>query len=79
MTPTRLDQFPTAPGQGHYNWDQLLDGSAWELIAGRDFNGKATTFSSNARNQASKRGGRARFRHFREEQPERLVLQFLPN
>ncbi len=77
MTPTRLTEFPSAPGQGRYDWAELLDGSPWELVAGRDFNGKATTFASNARHQASKRGGRVRMRHFRAEEPERLVLQFL--
>lgn len=79
MTPTRLEEFPSAPGQGRYNWDELLDGSAWELVAGRDFNGKANTFATNARHQATKRGGRVRFRHFRQEEPERLVLQFMAN
>ena len=50
-----------------------------ELIAGRDFNGKATTFATNARHHAIKRGGRVRIRHFAEEAPERLVLQFIAN
>jgi hypothetical protein len=49
------------------------------LVAGTDFNGKPATFATNARHQAMKRGGRARLRHFREEDPERLVLQFIPN
>jgi len=79
MTPTRLTEFPGSPGQGRYNWDELLDGSPWELVAGTDFNGKPATFATNARHQAMKRGGRARLRHFREEDPERLVLQFIPN
>jgi hypothetical protein len=76
--PTKLNEFPAAAGQGRYDWDSLLDGSPWELIAERDFNGKANTFATNARHQASKRGGRVRMRHFRDEQPERLVLQFQP-
>ena len=75
--PTKLDQFPSAPGQGRYNWDQLLDGSPWELVGGRDFHGKATTFATNARLQSGRRGGRARVRHFKNETPERLVVQFL--
>jgi hypothetical protein len=75
--PRRLEQFPSAPGQGRYDWDQLLDGSPWELTADEDFSGKATTFASNARLQATKKGGRARVRHFRDAEPERLVLQFL--
>lgn len=79
MTPTRLDEFPSTPGQSRYNWEELLDGSAWELVAGRDFSGKATTFATNARNQAGKRGGRVRLRHFRDAEPERLVVQFLAN
>jgi hypothetical protein len=76
--PTRLNEFPSAPGQGQYNWDELLDGSPWELVAGQDFRGKATTFATNARTQALKRGGRARVRHFSGENPQRLVVQFLP-
>lgn len=71
--PTRLDDFPAAQGQGRYDWDALLDGSSWELIAGTDFRGKATTFATNARHQALKRGGKVRLRHFRGE---RIVLQF---
>jgi hypothetical protein len=77
MAPTRLDQFPSVPGQGRYDWGQLLDGSPWELVAGQDFNGKSTTFATNARHQAMKRGGQVRVRHFRNEEPERLVLQFI--
>lgn len=77
MPPTRLDEFPSVSGQGRYDWDKLLDGSAWELVAGQDFHGKATTFATNARHQATKRHGRVRMRHFRNEDPERLVLQFL--
>jgi hypothetical protein len=77
--PTKLDEFPAAPGHGQYDWDALLDGSPWELVAGRDFQGKATTFATNARHQAVKRGGRVRMRHFRNEEPERLVLQYLPD
>jgi hypothetical protein len=74
--PTRLTEFPAAPGQGRYDWNALLDGSTWELIGGQDFNGKATTFATNARHQATKRSGKVRIRHFRDEEPERLVLQF---
>lgn len=76
---TKLEAFPAAPGQGRYDWDQLLDGSPWELTAGADFNGKSTTFATNARHQATKRGGRVRMRHFRDAEPERLVLQFIEN
>ena len=31
MAPTRLNEFPSAPGQGRYDWNTLLDGSPWEL------------------------------------------------
>lgn len=75
--PTRLEAFPSVPGQGRYDWNQLLDGSPWELVAGADFSGKPQTFATNARHQASKRGGRARVRHFKDEEPERLVIQFM--
>ncbi len=77
MTPRRLEEFPAVQGQSRYEWEQLLDGSPWELVAGTDFGGKSTTFASNARNQASRRGGRVRIRHFRDSEPERLVVQFL--
>lgn len=76
--PTRLDDFPAPTGRTEYDWSTLLDGSPWQLIAGEDFNGKATTFATNARHQATKRGGKARIRHYRHESPERLVLQFTP-
>jgi hypothetical protein len=75
--PRKLDEFPQAPGQGRYDWDQLLDGSPWELVAGADFEGKPNTFASNARLQATKRGGRVRIRHFADAEPPRLALQFL--
>jgi hypothetical protein len=75
--PTKLDSFPAAGGQAQYDWDALLDGSPWELIAGADFNGKPTTFATNARHQGLKRGGRVRVRHFAKEQPVRLVIQFV--
>jgi hypothetical protein len=75
--PTKLDSFPAAPGQGRYDWNQLLDGSPWELVAGNDFNGKPTTFATNARQQGIKRGGRVRVRHFQKEEPQRVVIQFL--
>jgi hypothetical protein len=76
--PTKLNEFPSQPGRTEYDWDSLLDGSTWQLVAGQDFNGKATTFATNARHQAVRHGGKVRMRHFRDETPERLVLQFLP-
>jgi hypothetical protein len=77
MSPTRLNEFPVAQGQSRYDWNQLLDGAPWELVAGTDFPGKLQTFTANARNQASKRGGRLRTRQFKDETPERLVIQFI--
>jgi hypothetical protein len=74
---TKLDSFPAAAGQQRYDWEKLLDGSPWELIAGVDFGGKPTTFASNARQQGGKRGGRVRVRHFQKEEPQRLVIQFV--
>lgn len=76
MTPRRLEEFPST-GQQRYDWEELLDGSPWELVAGVDFGGKPNTFASNARQQGNKRGGRVRVRHFQKEEPERLVIQFL--
>lgn len=43
-------------GEGHYNWDELLDGKARQLTHGEDYNCKATTFRTLARAQAQKRG-----------------------
>ncbi len=74
---TKLSKFPVAPGQGRHDWDQLLDGSPWELFAGADFSGELTTFASKVRLQATKRGGRVRIRRFTGTKTERLVLQFL--
>jgi hypothetical protein len=77
MSPQKLNQFPQARGQSRYNWDQLLDGAPWELVAGSDFTGKPETFLANARNQAGRRGGRLRTRHFAKEHPGRVVIQFI--
>ncbi len=52
MTPRRLEEFPST-GQQRYDWEELLDGSPWELVAGVDFGGKPNTFASNARQQGT--------------------------
>jgi hypothetical protein len=74
-----LDRFPTAGGAAIYPWEEWLDGQIRKLRAGVDFKSKPTTFRSNAQLQASKRGGRARIRHLASENPEAIVLQFIPS
>ena len=48
---------PPTPSIHQVNGTACSTGSPWELLAGQDFNGKATTFATNARHQATKRGG----------------------
>ena len=73
--PRKLDQFPTA-ASSRYPWDQLLDGDPWELIQGEDFTSKPTTFVSNARAQARRRGGSVRTRFLENGARTTVVIQF---
>jgi hypothetical protein len=71
-----LDKFPLAQGQARYPWDKWLDGRPWELIPDEDFRGNVSTFTTNARHQARKRGGRLRTRLPKEGVMSNLVIQF---
>jgi hypothetical protein len=77
MAPRRLDRFP-ALATSVYPWDELLDGSPWELLAGEDFTSKPATFISNARYQADRRGGNVRTRIFQNGDRTSVVIQFRP-
>jgi hypothetical protein len=73
----KVEQFPAAADQSKYPWEDWLDGDIWELTQGKDFKGRATTFRSNARSQAKRRGGKLRARILRSEgNIERIYLQF---
>jgi hypothetical protein len=72
----RLDAFP-APASARYPWDEWLDGSAWELVRGDDFQSRLTTLRANAQAQAKRRGGRARSKAVRTtDGREAVVIQF---
>jgi hypothetical protein len=76
----KVDEFPDAPSQARYPWDEWLDGDVWELIAGEDFNGKPESLRSVADVQARKRGGRIQARLIRSRetgQPDRIYLRFV--
>lgn len=72
----KLDNFP-ADSNARYPWDEWLDGSAWELRRGEDFDAKPATLKTNAQSQAKKRNGRVRSRMTdTTEGREALVIQF---
>jgi hypothetical protein len=72
----RLDSFPVQAGS-RYPWDEWLDGDAWELVPGEDFQSKPTTLRSNAQLQAKKRNGRMRSRLVTNNGREVVVIQFV--
>jgi hypothetical protein len=73
----RIEQFPDAPVQSNYPWDEWFDGSVWELTPGEDFKGKPATFRASAVAQAARRDGKVRTRKvLAADGEERLYLQF---
>jgi hypothetical protein len=72
----QLEVFPSPRSEARYPWDKWLDGSVWELEAGRDFTSKIPTFRANAQLQARKRGGGVRTRLLDDGQVTHLVMQF---
>ena len=76
MAPRKLDRFPS-PATSVYPWDELLDGSAWELVSGEDFTSKPSTFIQNARSQSKRRGGNVRTRLFQDGDRASVVIQFV--
>jgi hypothetical protein len=75
--PRKLEQFPSA-AVSRYPWDELLNGDAWELVQGDDFDAKPRTFIQNARAQAKRRGGSVRTRLFENGDRASVVIQFRP-
>jgi hypothetical protein len=73
--PRKLEQFPSST-TGRYPWEQLLDGSPWELVQGEDFTSKPTTLIANARAQARRRGGTVRTRLLQNAGRASVVIQF---
>jgi hypothetical protein len=73
---TKTDDFPQAPSQNVYPWDEWLDGGVWELVPGEDFKGKPATFRASAVAQAARRDGKVRTQKIRSDDGERLYLQF---
>jgi hypothetical protein len=75
----KVKEFPDAPVQSNYPWDEWFDGSVWELMPGEDFKGRPVTFRSSAIAQATRRNGTVRIRKItRSDGVERLYLQFHP-
>jgi hypothetical protein len=72
----KIEQFPDAPSQDIYPWDEWFDGSVWELVPGEDFKGRPTTFRSSAMAQAARREGNVRIRKISKEGQDRVYLQF---
>ena len=72
----RLNSFPAA-STSRYPWNELLDGSTWELVHGDDFTAKPTTFVANARAQAKRRGGTLRTRLFATDDRTTVVIQYV--
>jgi len=72
----RLDAFPEAPSQ-RYPWSEWLDGGAWELTKGQDYEARTSTIIANARSQAKRRGGNLRTRTLRTGEDEAVAIQFV--
>jgi hypothetical protein len=73
----KIREFPDAPVQSMYPWEEWFDGSVWELTPGEDFKGRPATFRSSAIAQAARRNGMVRTRKItRPDGAERLYLQF---
>jgi hypothetical protein len=62
-----------------YDWDTILDGSIYRLTAGEDFTCASRSLNHMARNEAKKRGGRARVSEEKDAdgEVEALVIQFV--
>jgi hypothetical protein len=72
----KIEQFPDAPPQNVYPWDEWLDGDVWELVPGEDFKGKPATFRASAVAQAARRDGKVRTQRIERDGEDRLYLQF---
>lgn len=73
---SKIEQFPAAPPQNVYPWDEWLDGDVWELVPGEDFKGKPATFRASAVAQAARRDGKVRTQRIERDGEERLYVQF---
>jgi hypothetical protein len=71
----KLERFPAA-ATSRYPWDDLLDGSPWELVQGEDFESRPETVVANARLQAKKRGGNVRTRLLQNGDRASVVIEF---
>ncbi len=77
----QLDEFPEhlhyrPQNTSRFPWDEWLDGSVWELLAGEDYTVKTRSFRSNAQSVARKRQGRLRSALLPEGKG--LVIQYIP-
>lgn len=73
----KLDRFPTellSRTTSTYPWDEWLDGSVWELEAGKDFTIKAKSLRTTGQQVARARGGKLRVADLPNGN---LVIQFL--
>lgn len=74
----RLDSWPVGLDEpaSTYPWDQILDGTIWELNAGEDFKIKAESMRTAAQDKARRRGGRVRTALINNKRT--LLVQYIP-
>jgi hypothetical protein len=71
----KLDAFPQARHRSEYPLDDWLDGSAWALIRGGDFDRSLTSMRTMLASGAKARGLKLRSRRQTEGEQEVLVIQ----
>jgi hypothetical protein len=74
----RLDSFP---GQGprsqrRYPWDEWIDGSAWQIRRGEDYDVPTENMRVNLHMKASSLARKVRTKSFNDEKAEGLIFQF---
>lgn len=71
----KLDAFPEVTQRSALPLDEWLDGSAWKLTKGEDFEGSTTSVRSALSTGAKARGLKLRTRSRKEDDVESLVVQ----
>lgn len=74
----RLDAFPEQPsrGQRRYPWDEWIDGSAWEIRRGEDYDVATENMRVNLHMKADSLLAKVRTHKFDDGQGEGLIFQF---
>ena len=71
----KLDAFPATAQRTSYPLDEWLDGSAWKLVQGEDFDRSSTSMRSMLASSAKARGRKLRTRRRAEGGKEVLLVQ----